>query len=102
MISKKCIKYYMKKLIKRLFLGCIGIGAFVGVVKFIEFVHNHIHQQIAYVEQGVYEVEIDGRKEILFQGDCFVIPSNVMHGVKCLEAGTLIDTFSPKRDDFLT
>lgn len=33
--------------------------------------------------------------------DMIVIPSNVEHGCVALEAGSLIDTFAPRRDDFL-
>ncbi len=64
-------------------------------------VHNHPHQQVGYIVEGKFELEIDGKKEILEAGDAFVAPSKVMHGAVCLEAGTIIDTFSPKRDDFL-
>lgn len=63
--------------------------------------HKHPHQQVSYVESGVFEVEIGDNKEVLKMGDCFIIPSDVMHGAKCLEAGVLIDTFSPAREDFL-
>lgn len=63
--------------------------------------HKHHHQQVSYVERGKFEVEIDGKKETLTAGDCFVIPANRMHGAKCLEEGSLIDTFSPRREDFL-
>ena len=63
--------------------------------------HKHPHQQIGYIEKGKFEVEVGDKMEILEQGDCFVAPSNVLHGVVCLEKGTIIDTFSPKRDDFL-
>ncbi|MFC1483427.1 cupin domain-containing protein [Candidatus Neomarinimicrobiota bacterium] len=63
--------------------------------------HKHHHQQVSYVERGKFEVEIDGKKETLAAGDCFVIPSDSMHGAKCLEEGSLIDTFSPRREDFL-
>ncbi len=64
--------------------------------------HAHPHQQITCVESGVFEVEINGVKEVLHPGDCFIIPSDQMHGAQCLEAGVLIDTFSPARLDFLT
>ncbi|UCH09418.1 MAG: cupin domain-containing protein, partial [Fidelibacterota bacterium] len=63
--------------------------------------HTHPHQQVSYVEKGRFEVEIAGRKEILKAGDCFVIPSEAIHGAICLEEGSLIDTFSPLREDFL-
>ena len=63
--------------------------------------HKHPHQQVTYVESGAFDVEVGDKKEILKKGDCFIIPSEVMHGVKCLEAGVLIDTFSLAREDFL-
>jgi quercetin dioxygenase-like cupin family protein len=34
-------------------------------------------------------------------GDAFVIPSGVTHGCRALEPGELIDSFAPRRDDFL-
>ena len=67
----------------------------------IAYKHKHPHQQVSYVESGVFEVEVGDNKEVLQKGDCFVIPSEVMHGAKCLEPGVLIDTFSPAREDFL-
>jgi len=63
--------------------------------------HVHPHQQVSYVEKGVFEVNIDGKKEILKTGDAFVVPSDALHGAVCLEDGILIDTFSPMREDFV-
>jgi quercetin dioxygenase-like cupin family protein len=53
------------------------------------------------VESGVFEIEIAGEKRILKAGDAFFIPTNVWHGAVCIEAGVLIDTFSPMREDFI-
>jgi quercetin dioxygenase-like cupin family protein len=39
---------------------------------------------------------------VLGAGDSFIVPSGVVHGVRALEAGRLIDTFTPLRTDFLT
>ncbi len=64
-------------------------------------VHQHQHTQITHVESGVFEVEIDGEKQMLKAGDAFFIPSNVWHGAVCMEAGVLIDVFSPMREDFI-
>ncbi len=64
--------------------------------------HSHVHEQVSYVVSGVFEVEIDGKKEILKAGDAFVIPAGLEHGAVCLEDGVLIDTFSPMREDFLS
>jgi quercetin dioxygenase-like cupin family protein len=63
--------------------------------------HDHPHQQVGYIMSGQFEVTIDEKKEILEAGDAFIAPSGVRHGVICLEQGTIIDTFSPMRDDFL-
>lgn len=63
--------------------------------------HNHPHIQVSYVESGVFEVTIGGEKKTLRGGDGFYVPSNVEHGCHCLEAGVLIDVFTPQREDFL-
>jgi len=67
----------------------------------IGYKHQHPHEQVTYVLSGKFEVEIDGKKEVLEAGDAFVIPSNVEHCAVCLEEGIMIDTFSPLREDFL-
>ena len=64
-------------------------------------VHQHPHVQVSHVERGAFEVEIGGEKQILKAGDAFYVPSNVLHGVVCLESGVLIDIFNPRREDFL-
>ncbi len=64
-------------------------------------VHAHHHSQVSYVISGKFEVEVDGRKEVLGAGGCFFIPSMKMHGAVCLEPGVLLDVFSPAREDFL-
>ena len=63
--------------------------------------HQHYHSQITHVESGVFEVHIEGNTKILKAGDVYFIPSNALHGCVCLEAGVLIDTFSPMREDFI-
>ncbi|MGB4844445.1 MAG: cupin domain-containing protein [Ferruginibacter sp.] len=63
--------------------------------------HQHYHSQITHIEKGVFEVEIAGEKKVLSAGDGFYIPPNAMHGAVCMEAGVLIDVFSPMREDFI-
>ncbi len=36
--------------------------------------HKHHHSQITHVESGVFEVEINGDKQILKKGDAYYIP----------------------------
>ena len=63
--------------------------------------HSHPHVQSTYVRSGRYRFTMDGRDFEIGPGDAFVIPSGVAHGCLCLEAGELIDSFAPRRDDFL-
>ena len=57
--------------------------------------------QSTYVQSGRYRFTVDGRDFEVGPGDAFVIPSNAEHGCTCLEEGELIDSFTPRRDDFL-
>jgi quercetin dioxygenase-like cupin family protein len=63
--------------------------------------HHHHHTQVTHIAEGAFEVTIEEEKRILKKGDSFIIPSNKIHGVVCLEAGILIDIFSPIREDFI-
>jgi Uncharacterized conserved protein, contains double-stranded beta-helix domain len=63
--------------------------------------HKHPHVQVTYVESGVFEMNIDGVKKIIRQGDGYYVAPNLMHGCVCLEPGVLIDVFTPHREDFL-
>ena len=63
--------------------------------------HSHPHVQASYVAEGRFEVTIGDATTVLGQGGSFIVPPNVVHGVKALEAGRLVDCFTPRRDDFL-
>lgn len=64
-------------------------------------VHKHYHSQVSYVVKGEFELQIGSEKKTIKTGDGFYIPSNILHGVICREAGELIDVFSPAREGFL-
>lgn len=63
--------------------------------------HSHPHTQISYVGAGKFEYTINGVPNIIEKGDSILVPPNAEHGTLCLEAGILVDVFTPKRDDFL-
>jgi quercetin dioxygenase-like cupin family protein len=63
--------------------------------------HSHPHVQTSYIAKGTFEVTIDGTTETISAGGGYIVPSGLLHGVKALTAGRLIDTFTPRRDDFL-
>jgi quercetin dioxygenase-like cupin family protein len=63
--------------------------------------HSHPHVQASYVAEGLFEVTIGGVAETLGAGGSFIVPSDLVHGVKALRAGRLIDSFTPRRADFV-
>ena len=63
--------------------------------------HRHRHVQATYVASGRFRFTIADNTFEVAAGDSFIIPSDALHGVVCLTPGELIDTFTPRRDDFL-
>lgn len=90
-MKRKIMAYDEKLMVVRVEFDKGGIG----------ILHKHYHSQITHVESGVFEVEIGSEKKILRGGDAFYIPPNILHGAVCIEAGVLIDVFSPMREDFI-
>ncbi|WP_152285820.1 cupin domain-containing protein [Flavicella marina] len=64
--------------------------------------HQHFHTQATFCASGKFEFDIEGEKKIVEAGDGVYIEPNLLHSAVCLEAGELIDTFSPVREDFLS
>ncbi len=90
-VKRKIMAYDDKLMVVRVSFDKGGVGN----------LHQHYHSQITHVESGIFEVEIGDEKKVLTTGDAFYIPPNIMHGAVCLEAGVLIDVFSPMREDFI-
>lgn len=63
--------------------------------------HSHPHTQVSYVAEGTFDVTVDGTTTTLGAGSSFIVAPNLVHGVVALEKGLLIDSFTPRRDDFL-
>ena len=63
--------------------------------------HEHFHSQSTYVASGVFEFRVGDETVIVKAGDGIYMEPDIIHGAVCLEAGILIDTFSPMRADFL-
>ena len=63
--------------------------------------HTHPHTQISYVLEGKFEATINGETTVISKGDTYITPPDAPHGVVGLEAGALLDIFTPMRADFL-
>jgi quercetin dioxygenase-like cupin family protein len=85
----------------------LGRGTELMVVR-VEFeagaigaLHQHPHRQATYVVAGRFDVTVGDETTQLIAGDCFYAAADVVHGVRALEDGALIDVFTPVREDFL-
>ncbi|WGW01392.1 cupin domain-containing protein [Vibrio sp. YMD68] len=63
--------------------------------------HNHPHEQLTYVLSGEFEFTIGDETKIVKAGDTMYKKPSIEHGCVCLEAGVLIDNFTPMRKDFV-
>ena len=64
-------------------------------------VHSHPHCQNSYILSGRVRFSADGKEVEVAHGDTLAFQSNVPHGTVCLEAGTVLDVFTPMREDFM-
>jgi quercetin dioxygenase-like cupin family protein len=64
-------------------------------------VHSHMHEQASYILKGSFQIDIEGKKEILKAGDTFYVKPDLLHGVLALEDSVILDVFTPQREDFL-
>jgi quercetin dioxygenase-like cupin family protein len=63
--------------------------------------HQHVHEQMSYCLRGRFEYHLNGTTTILGPGDSIYVPGNARHGARALEAGVLLDVFTPVRTELL-
>lgn len=64
--------------------------------------HRHPQEQSGYVVSGKYRLKSGDVDEILEPGDTYSVPGNSPHSFEVIEAGQMIDFFSPPREDYLS
>ena len=90
-VSRRVLAYSDQLMIVEVNFEVGGVGS----------VHTHPHCQNTYVKSGKFRFTIDGEPVEVGPGDTIAFPSNIPHGTLCLEAGTLLDIFTPMREDFI-
>ena len=63
--------------------------------------HSHPHTQVTYIVEGSFAFTVGEETKVVNKGDTVLMPSGVLHGCECLEAGVLCDVFTPMRQDFI-
>lgn len=96
-----------KKIFKGVHLDSLAVGEKSMVCKMnyqngdFASEHSHPHEQCGYVISREYELTIGDKKWILSNGGSYTIPGNALHSFRVLEAGEVIDVFTPQREDYL-
>ena len=62
--------------------------------------HKHPHEQIMHVVKGEFEFTLDGETKGYHSGDIVHIPSNSTHTGKAITPCSLMDVFSPVREEY--
>jgi len=62
--------------------------------------HNHLHEQISTIQQGKFQLTVNGETRILEDGVTAIIPSNTKHSGIALTDCKLLDIFYPVREDY--
>lgn len=62
--------------------------------------HSHLHEQVAHVLSGQFELTVAGETMLLEPGKVAVIPPHVQHGGHAITDCQLLDVFLPERDDY--
>jgi len=63
--------------------------------------HSHPNTQTVYILEGKFKFTIDNESKILEKGDSLLVLGNVVHGCTCIEKGSLIETFTPMREELI-
>ena len=62
--------------------------------------HAHVHEQIAIVTEGRFELTIEGKPTVCEPGTVMVIPSHAKHSGRAITNCKITDIFSPVREDY--
>jgi quercetin dioxygenase-like cupin family protein len=96
-----------KELLKGVLLKTLAYGekTLIASIKFYRGAiippHQHMHEQTGYLVSGSLDFIIDGDHFIAEPGDSWSIQGNIQHGVVALVDSSVIEVFSPVRDDYL-
>jgi quercetin dioxygenase-like cupin family protein len=63
--------------------------------------HSHENEQISTIESGSLKFVVDGVEQVVAAGETLQIPPHVPHSAVALEDTVAVDTFSPRREDWL-
>ncbi|MBN2504643.1 MAG: cupin domain-containing protein [Bacilli bacterium] len=90
-VSRKVLAHMKNLMAVEVIYDIGGIGA----------EHAHPHEQVTYVIAGKFRFRVGADYHDITKGDSIYFPPDIIHGCICLEAGRLLDVFTPQREDFI-
>ena len=63
--------------------------------------HSHPPTHRSSVLEGEFSATVGEQTLVIKKGDTYYTEPNVPHGVVCIKPGTLLDVFTPMREDFV-
>ncbi len=63
--------------------------------------HRHNNEQVTHILNGEFELSIAGKTQTMKAGQIAIIPSNTLHSGKALTDCKILDSFSPRREDYI-
>jgi len=63
--------------------------------------HAHPHEQVSYVVEGQVRARIGDAWQTISAGDSFYVPPDTEHEVVAVDKSTLVDVFTPQREEYL-
>ena len=63
--------------------------------------HSHPNEQSGYVLSGKFRIKFSEYDQEIDPGASYSIPANVEHRIEIIEAGEVLDFFTPPREDYL-
>lgn len=90
-VSRKVLAHLPQMMVAEVRFEKGGVGS----------LHSHPHVQSTYVKSGAFVFTIAGKEYRVAEGDTIAFPPDILHGTVCLEEGTLVDVFTPMREDFV-
>ena len=91
-VKRKVLSHNQDAMVVEVAFETGGVGA----------AHSHPHVQCTYILSGAFEFTGGGKTVTVSAGDTLAFERGETHGCVCKAAGTLVDVFSPMREDFLS
>jgi quercetin dioxygenase-like cupin family protein len=63
--------------------------------------HSHPHEQMGTVLKGTIDLRIGDERKIVYEGDAYQVPSNIVHSGESQTPAEVLEVFYPPREDLL-